>query len=267
MDYYNAIPVKTLAGNVAYCMGIDLPERFAPPVEWAMDALKARLKPGSAAFTRAVLYHSDAIPMYIWQQHPSFFAPVYQYTSLVLPMLSTVESVTPVSHASMYTGVDPSQNGIETYIRPRLECDTLYDVYLRAGLKPAIIATEDSSFLHIFSGRDMDYFAVKNAVEADEVACRLIAEDKYDLISIHTFDYDSAAHAFCPTSKEAFNAACIETEVFGHLAQAAQNTAHRGQTLLFYGSDHGQHEVAGKHGAHGSKMIEDMNILHFYGVI
>ena len=40
----------------------------------------------------------------------------------------------------------------------------------------------------------------------------LIATDKYDVISIHTFDYDDAAHAYGPESREALNAVALEAE-------------------------------------------------------
>ena len=41
----------------------------------------------------------------------------------------------------------------------------------------------------------------------------------------------------------------------------------RHRVLLTYSPDHGQHQVLGGTGQHGSKMIEDMNILHFFGAL
>ena len=132
--------MKTFASTVAACMDFPLPECYYPGVQWVSNILKERM--GGAA-DRVVLYHADAVGLYIWQKYTSLFAPVYQHTSLALPMLSTVESVTPVAHATMYTGMDPEGHGIQTYVRPQLECDTLYDVLIREGKKVAIVAQAD----------------------------------------------------------------------------------------------------------------------------
>ena len=102
-NHYNRYPLKHFAATVADCMGLSLPEPYAPPINWASRILKDRL--GGTA-DRAVLYHADAVGLYIWQKYPHLFAPVYQHTSLTLPFCSTVASFTPVAHASMYTGMD-----------------------------------------------------------------------------------------------------------------------------------------------------------------
>lgn len=263
-DHFNHYPLKHFAATVADCMGINLPEEYAPPISWASGILKERL--GGAA-DRAVLYHADAVGLHIWQQYTSLFAPVYRHTSMAIPFISTVESVTPVAHASMYTGLDPDGHGIKTYTRPQLTCDTLYDRIIAAGKKAAILAMEDSTFLHIFKGREMDYYSAENAAEIKSKALELISSDKYDLISIHTFEYDNAAHAYGPESKEALNAVSIEAENFDAVASEVEKFSGSHRMLLSYSPDHGQHLTAGGTGAHGSTMPEDMNILHFFGTI
>ena len=263
-EHFNRFPLKHFAGIVADCMGIPLPDGFAPGIGWVSDILKNRL--GGTA-DRAILYHADAVGQYIWQKYTPLFAPVYANTSLAVPFVSTVESVTPVAHASMYTGLDPEGHGIRTYVRPQLTCTTLFDVLLSLGKKPAIIAQTDSTFLHIFAGRDMPYFECPNAAQIQEKALELIETDEYDVISIHTFEYDDAAHAYGPESKEALNAVSIEAEGFRRLARAMGKTMGLHRTLLSYSPDHGQHPTLGGGGAHGSRMNEDMNILHFFGTI
>lgn len=263
-DHYNHYPLKQFAATVAECMGTSLPEFYAPPIQWASNILKARL--GGKA-DRVVLYHADAVGLYIWQKYTNLFAPVYKYTSLSIPFVSTVESVTPVAHASMYTGLDPEQHGIQTYVRPQLQCDTLFDQWIREGKRVAILAMEDSTFLHIFKGRNLDYYEAKNTAEIVEQAVALIEKDAYDVISIHTFEYDNAAHQFGPESKEALNAVSIEAENFARIAETLQTFRDQHRILLSYSPDHGQHLTDGGSGAHGSKMIEDMNVLHFFGTI
>ncbi len=263
-DHYNHYPLKQFAATVAECIGVTLPDTYAPPIKWAADILRQRL--GGCA-DRAVIYHADAVGLYMWQEYTGRFAPVYKHTSMSIPFLSTVMSVTPVAHASMYTGVDPEIHGIQTYVRPQLTCDTLFDRLIGAGKKVAILATEDSTFHHIFKGRALDYFAAKNAVDIQEKALALIEGDEYDFISIHTFDYDNAAHAYGPESKEALNALGIEAEVFDSIATALEKFSGKHRILLSYSPDHGQHPSEDGGGNHGSKLIEDMNVLHFFGAI
>ena len=263
-EHFNHFPLKRFAGIVADCMGVALPESFAPGIPWVSDILKKQL--GGAA-DRAVLYHADAVGQYIWQQYTDLLAPVYMHTSLAIPFLSTVMSVTPVAHASMYTGLDPEGHGIRTYVRPRLDCVTLYDVLLDLGKKIAIVAQQDSTFLHIFAGRDIDYLECANAIEVQQKSLELIGSDRYDVISIHTFDYDNAAHAYGPESKEGLNAISLEAEGFHRIAEALEKHKGRHRALLSYSPDHGQHLTAGGRGAHGDTSNEDMNILHFFGTI
>ena len=59
----------------------------------------------------------------------------------------------------------------------------------------------------------------------------------------------------------------MEVEVFDHIAGALE--AFRGQhrILLTYSPDHGQHLTAAGRGTHGSKQIEDMNVVQYFGTI
>ncbi|MBO7359288.1 MAG: alkaline phosphatase family protein [Clostridia bacterium] len=263
-EHFNCFPLKHFAGIVADCMDVKLPESFAPGIPWVSDILKGRL--GGKA-DRAVLYHADAVGQYIWQQYTDLLAPVYMHTSMAVPFISTVMSVTPVAHASMYTGLDPEGHGIRTYVRPRLDCVTLYDVLIAQGKRVAIVAQRDSTFLHIFAGRDMDYFECAHAVEVQQRSLELIESDRYDVISIHTFDYDNAAHAYGPESKEGLNAIALEAEGFRKLAEALEKYKGKHRILMSYSPDHGQHPIPGNRGAHGDTCNEDMNILHFFGTI
>lgn len=263
-NHFNKYPLKHFAANIAQCMELPLPEHYAPPIDWVCRILKERL--GGPA-DRVVLYHADAVGLYMWQKYTELFAPVYQHSNLTLPYISTVPSVTPVAHASMYAGVDPEVHGIQSYTRPKLECSTLYDELLKQGKRVAILAMKDSTFVHIFKERDLDYFEVSNSTEIQDKALELIALDKYDVISIHTFGYDDAAHAFGPESKQAINALATEAEGYKRIATLLEQTNEGHRTLLVYAPDHGQHLTEGGRGNHGSKEIEDMNIIHFFQTI
>ena len=263
-DHFNKYPLKHFAANIAQCMDLPLPEHYAPPINWVTSILKERL--GGTA-DRVVLYHADAVGLYMWQKYTDLFAPVYKHSSLTLPYVSTTPSVTPVAQASMYAGVDPEEHGIQSYVRPKLECSTLLDELIKAGKRPAIIAMKDSTFVHIFKEREMDYYEVGSATEIQEKALELISEDKYDVISIHTFAYDDAAHAFGPESKEAINALALEAEGYERIAQLLEQTKDGHRTLLTYSPDHGQHLTMSGRGTHGSSLIEDMNVMHFFHTV
>jgi len=260
-DHYNLYPLKHFAAIVADAMEIELPDGYEKTIPWVSNILKDR---SGGKAEKAVLYHADAVGQYIWQKYTNLFAPVYRYSSLSIPFVSTVQSVTPVAHASMYTGLDPKDHGIETYVRPKLNCSTLFDVLIEKGKKTAIIAQTDSTFLHIFAGKELDYFECKNNIEIREKALELIKADVYDVISIHTFDYDNAAHAYGPESKEGLNAISIEAETYALIAKELEKQKDKHKILLTYSPDHGQHLTEGGTGAHGSKLIEDMNVLHFF---
>jgi len=263
-DHFNKYHLKHFAGIIADCMEIPLPGEYAPGVKWVSKILKDRL--GGKA-ERAILYHADAVGMHMWQKYTDLFAPVHKHTSLALPFCSTLEPVTPVAHASMYTGLMPEEHGIKTYVRPRLLCSTLYDEMIKAGLRPVIVAQEDSSFLHLFSGRDIKSYECVTSFDTVSTALKVIEEDDYDLLSIHVFDYDTAAHNCGPEAKESKNAIAFEAEGFDKIVTAAKKYGHGRNALISYSPDHGQHLVKPGKGDHLFEIPEDMNIVHFFGTI
>lgn len=265
IEHFNRYHLQHFAGTIAACMEIDLPQSYAPAIEWASSILKKRL--GGPA-DRVVLYHADAVGMYIWQKYTDLFAPVYEHTTLALPYSSTIAPVTPVAHASMYTGLPPAQHGIKTYERPQLACSTLYDVLLEQGKKIAIVCQDDSTFRYIFAGRNMDYFIIDGgAQEIQEKALELIRADQYDLISVHSYDYDSASHANGPESQVALDKLTIEADGFDRICKALKEFEGKHRILYSYSPDHGQHLIPGGTGDHCLLMAEDINVVHFLGTI
>lgn len=111
----------------------------------------------------------------------------------------------------------------------------------------------------------MDYFEEPNAVAIREKKRELIAEYKYDVIGIHMFDYDNAAHPYDPESKQGLSAISLEAQGFRDIVESIRKKWGRHKTLPAYAPDHGQHRTMGGNGMHGTKLIEDMNILHFFG--
>ncbi len=270
-DYYNSIPLKRVTRTVANMLEAPAPEGAADGLDFVERKLKSIL--GGPA-QRAVLYHADAIGMHLIQKYTQRFIPVLERGDVCVPMVSTVASVTPVAHATMYTGVDPQVHGILVYDRHKLTCQTLFDTLLAAGRHPAIIAMPDSTFLHIFAGREMPYYEVQNNAQALEKAEDLMSRGECDVISIHTFEYDDAAHEDGPESQSALAAASREAEGYAKIHALVQAYWNEFNVLTAYLPDHGQHAMEpfepnphGYKGDHGSFRGEDMNVLQYYSAI
>ena len=136
-----------------------------------------------------------------------------------------------------------------------------------AGKRPAVVSTAGDSLSLIFLERPMDYFIYDTVEEVNQKALELIAGDKYDFILIYTADYDSTMHRWSPEAPESLAALKHDIDFFDTLAETIKANWKDHTTLLGFAPDHGCHEIDGKLGSHGLDMPEDLNILHFYGII
>ena len=148
-----------------------------------------------------------------------------------------------------------------------VKTDSVFDALIRAGKKPCIVSAVDDSLSQIFLERQIDYFIVETPDEANAKAVELIKEDKYDLICVYNGNYDGVMHKVGPEGEAAIEALKHNSAAFEMLANAVRENWQNHTTLIGYAPDHGCHEVDGESGGHGLEMPEDMNIIHFYGVI
>ena len=98
----------------------------------------------------------------------------------------------------------------------------------------------------------------------------MIEQDQHDFIVMYNGDYDSAMHRKGTEAKEALEALRFQVEGFDALAKCIKKRWTRHNTVLTFSTDHGVHDAEGSKGTigkHGTKMPEDINILHFFGVI
>lgn len=260
----NAVPLTHIAATVCKCLAIDPPARS----EGCIDDLCARLDAlKEGAFDRVLLYNPDAIGQWVAEKYAVKFAPMRNHCQIVQPMRSVVPPKTPVCFGSIYSGASPSVHGITHYEKRRLEIDTLFDALIRAGKKPCIVSVADQSMDVLFRGRDMAYFACKNDRAAVDCALKLIAEDNYDAICVYNQAYDDRMHRSHPQSAWALKALDEYAVAFDRLANAVRRhwTAHN--TLIGCLTDHGVHREWYLLGQHGKNIPQDMNILHWWGVI
>ena len=189
------------------------------------------------------------------------------HSSLTLPMLSVMPSVTPVCFASMYTGVMPEVHGIRAYEKPVLKCETLFDAALAAGRRVAIVSTEGDSISKIFLERDLAYFILSTPEECNAKAAELMERDACDLLVLYNRNYDSTMHRHGPESEQALRELASNANTFASFAQLAREAWRGKRAAMAFLPDHGCHEIDDGLGSHGLEMPEDMNIVHFYGFL
>ena len=250
-----------IAASITGALGVAAPAQAAPALEIMKKFTEGK------GIDRVLMYNPDAVGLWLFGKYTEIFAPVMLNTQLTLPLKTVMPSVTPVCFATMYTGALPDVHGIKAYRKPVVKTDSVFDALIRAGKKPCIVSTGEDSMSKIFLEREMDYFIVDTPDEANAKAVELIKEDKYDLICVYNANYDSTMHKVGPEGEEALDALRHNSAAFEMLADAVKENWKSHTTLIGYAPDHGCHEVDGGSGSHGLEMAEDMNIIHFYGVI
>ena len=251
---YHSFSLDSIAAALAEGMGI-MPPECAAAANPALSSLVRHA--GVSQADRVLMYNPDAIALWLYQKYTALYLPVLQHTQLALPLASVMPSVTPVCFGTMYTGAQPQVHGIRSYTKPVIRIDTLFDALIRAGKRPAMIFLE----------RAMDYFIYDTVEEVNRKALALIEADEHDFIVVYNGDYDATMHRFAPEGAASIEALRHNIHTFDQLAQAARLHWASHNTLIGFAPDHGCHEIDGGLGAHGLDMPEDLNILHFYGVI
>lgn len=263
-DLYSSICISSVKASALGIAGIEIPENIEKPNP-VLTAL-AEKKLGGKPVDRTVIYNPDAVALWVYQKYTSMFTDAALCSDAALPMLSVMPSVTPVCFASMYSGVMPDVHGIKKYEKPVLTVNTIFDSFIKAGKKAAIVSTDRDSISMIFLNRDMEYFIYDTPEEVNEKALSLIEEDRFDLIVIYNGNYDGTMHKHGPEAPESL--AALEKNVAFYSELVEKINREWKEHSVFYGfcPDHGCHEIDGGCGSHGLDMEEDMNVIHFYGI-
>ena len=261
----NQNSLDTLCAALCYAMGIE-PPKFAAAPSGDLCAYIDRTLGGKKA-DRIFMYNPDAIAQWIYEKYPHMFQEAKQVTDAAIPFCTVMPSVTPVCFGTMYTGAQPEIHGIQAYVKPVIQIDTIFDAMLRSGKKPAIVSTANDSMSKIFLEREMDYFIYDTAEKVNAKAAQLILEDKYDFIAVYNGNYDTIMHKFGPESVEALGELRANVRTFGMFNEMIREHWAGHNTLLGFAMDHGCHEIDGGCGSHGLDMEEDLNIVHLYKAI
>ena len=275
MKAYNQFSLTHYAATVCKLMGIEAPACADEPLDWAVNILSDLCKDG---FDRVLIHNPDAVGMWLYQSYPDAFEPVLKHTHLTVPFKTVMPSVTPVCFGTMYTGAEPAVHGIQSYTKPVIKIDTFFDAVLRAGKKVAMIVTPNCSMARVFLERDIDFYHVATEQEAVVKAQELILQDAHDVICVYTFMYDTLTHRAGTESPETLEALYRQGVFFDTLVSTVKRRWQQHNTLIAFSPDHGAHDVPPGEvkygskgnihkGTHGTDMTEDLNILHYFGVV
>ena len=262
MYIQNTLRITQTAATVAELMGFSMPEGTDVPNEIVVNAAQKKL--AGRKVQRALLYNPDAIALWLYQKYTQLFEPVIHNSEMALPVYSVMPSVTPVCFASMYTGLEPKDHGIQAYVKPVLTVPTLFDAAIQSGHRPVIISTEGDSISKIFLERDMDYIICATPDECNAKAEQVLEADQHDLIVVYNGNYDAVMHRYGPEAEDALAQLRHNGQAFEKLSAIAKKVWAGKPGMAAFLPDHGCHEIDGQLGSHGLDMSEDMNIIHFY---
>lgn len=218
---------------------------------------------------RVFMYNPDAIASWVYERFIEKFRGCEEVSALRLALDSVYPPVTPVCFASMYSGLEPAEHGIQKYEKPILRCSTVFDVLPKAGKRVAIVSTKGDSISEIFLGRNMDYYIYRTIEDCNDKAEELIRADRHDMIVLYNGNYDYWMHRVSPTGLTARRQLGKNAAQFLRLHDLIKECwKPRGHsTLLGFAPDHGCHRAAFPPGDHGIDRPCDMNIYHLYSFI
>lgn len=234
----------------------------AAPIDAVVDRAREIFSGGRAK--KALIYNPDAIGDDMYRRYPELLAPVDALTDLRLRSSAVMASVTPVCFATIYTGAPPEVHGIQTYAKPVLKVETLFDVLAEAGLNVAIVSTNRCSIDTIFRERGVDYHSLRSDAAVFELTRRLLRENAHDVIVSYNGAFDSSVHHGGGPYSEASRGHLREAvERYGVLNADVEECWGDFDRVTVFAPDHGAHPQ-GDNGTHGLDVAEDMIVNHFY---
>ena len=256
--------IASLTPTICHLLDVKPPRDSDEP---ALDVVISALEEKNFPLEKCLIVAPDAIGAHLWRTHESELRKILPLAPLHVPLQAVFPSVTPVCFASIFTGAQPDVHCIDSYKRPVLECDTLFDALVRADKKIAIVSVENSSIDLIFRNRDITYFSEEDDQAVAERTLEVIKVDEYDVIVAYQADYDDSLHKTEPFSPSCIQALGRHIQDFRKMAATANlHWKDKGHVVAFT-PDHGAHidPSTGK-GDHGLDIPEDMDIFHCYGI-
>lgn len=258
----NQTSLDTITGSLCEIMGVE-PPQYAKTTCKILTEYADRVFDGKKA-DRVLMYNPDAIAQWVYQKYPQLCKAMTDRIDVEIPLASPMPTVTPVCFATMYTGAQPCDHGIQKYEKPVLAVETIFDALIKAGKRPAIVSHLTCTVAKIFLDRNMDYYPCKGVEEVHAKVAELIMEDTYDFIAVHACNYDTIMHKYGPESVEALSELRLNASAYASFDALVKRHWKDHNVFMGFAMDHGCHEIDGGCGSHGLDMPEDVNITHFY---
>lgn len=255
--------IADMTPTVCAVAGVRVPNTAtANAIKKVVEPLKNDLE--GRVVQKVLIYCGDCIGDVLLQKYPQDFDKCLQEANAVAKSTNVMTTVTPVCYATIFCGAGPEVHGIKVYEKPVVKTESLFDVFLEAGKKIAIVSQTGNSVITIFRERNIEYIDFPTDEEAYERALTLLSED-YDLIVVHDCEYDTIMHQVGTEALPAANARRTVLQRWLNTIAATDEKWKEHDRLLVFAPDHGSHMPEGtSKGAHGSDIREDAVVDHFY---
>ncbi len=214
---------------------------------------------------KVLIYCGDCIGDVLLQKHPDDFKECLNESDVVVLSTNVMQTVTPVCFATIFSGAGPEVHGIKVYEKPVVKVETLFDVFLEAGKKVAIVSQKGNSIITIFRERNLDYYDFPTDEEAYKKTLLILKENDYDLIVVHDCEYDTIMHQVGTEADKAVEARRTVLKRWLNVVDATDEAWKGFDRLVIFAPDHGSHmpENSSK-GVHGMDVRDDAVVNHFY---
>ena len=265
-DYHAWPSVQAVTPTICALLGISPPALCtSPPLDDVL--LAARETFNGMTAQKCLVFAPDAIGNHLYKEHPGLREAANDVAPIAVSLRSVLPPITPVAFASMFTGAEPAQHGIQESTRPVLKCDTLFDALVRAGRRVAVVAVRRSSIDRMYRERDVDYFCEEYDPQVTARAISLLEAGGHDFIVAYHQEYDDTMHRHGPFAAEAVQAAKNNIAAFVEIARAFDTHWARYNRIIAFTPDHGAHlDITTGRGAHGDDIPNDMELTHFFGL-
>jgi len=225
---------------------------------------KVQVQPPPEGLARAkhvVIVLVDGLrPDSITTEHSPFLHGALERCAYTLEAQTIQPSVTLPAHASMVSGLPPSEHRItwNTYEprRGHIQVETIFDVAHEAGLTTALIGGKEK-LLHLVRPGVVDKVSTSDRLshEVMEDALPYIASERPNLILIHLPNLDLVGHSAGWMSEEQLESVRANDDHVRHLFETLGRFPPEESWALILTADHGGH---GRY--HGTRAWQDTTI-------
>ncbi len=258
--------VGDLTPTVCSLLGIPAPNECGATSINEVVERATQLTGKEGGIKKVLVFAPDAVGEVHRQRFPELFSRLDKITEFRIFSSTVMPSVTPVCFATIFSGASPQVHGIQQFIKPVLQIETIFDVLAKAGLNVAILARNGMSIDKIFRDRRVDYYSMRTDQAVFDWTKKLLADSDYDFILSYMVGYDHASHHNGPWAPDSISELKLAFDRFEELSALVDKHWGSFNRALVWSPDHGNHQVDEKSGGHGTDQPDDMLVNHFYSI-